>query len=142
VRLCCSLCLLEHDPEIISLVVLSKDRDRFDQTGDQKYVDKAHRRGKVGWDVGRHVDVAPHYLRPHMMLAWRGRAGRSPRSCRGGQHCASLLRWKWCRVGGRGVRGTQNQRSYLLRFPSRAHRGGVSEAATCEVAKSCMDAST
>jgi hypothetical protein len=76
VRLCCSLCLLEHDPEIISPDVLRKDRDRFDQTGDQKYVDKAHRRGKVGWDVGRHVEVAPHYRRPHMMLAWTG-SGRA-----------------------------------------------------------------
>jgi hypothetical protein len=61
VRLCCSLCLLENDPSIISPDVLSKDRGRFEQTGDDKYVDKAHRRGKVGWDVGRHVEVAPHY---------------------------------------------------------------------------------
>ena len=34
VRLCCSLCLLENDPSIISPDVLSKDRDKFDQTGD------------------------------------------------------------------------------------------------------------
>jgi hypothetical protein len=72
VRLCCCLCLLENDPEIISPDVLSKDQDKFDQTGDQKYVEKAHRRGKIGWDVGRHVEVAPHYRRPHMMLAWTG----------------------------------------------------------------------
>jgi hypothetical protein len=70
VRLCCSLCLLENDPEIISPDVLSKDRDKFDRTGEQKYVEKAHRRGKVGWDVGRHVEVLPHYRRPHLMLAW------------------------------------------------------------------------
>lgn len=72
VRLCCCLCLLESDPEIISPDVLSKDQDKFDQTGDQKFVEKAHRRGKVGWDVGRHIEVAPHYRRPHMMLAWTG----------------------------------------------------------------------
>jgi hypothetical protein len=76
IRLCCSLCLLENDPSIISPDVLSKDRDRFEQTGDQKFVEKAHRRGKVGWDVGRQVEVLPHYRRPHMMLAWTGR-GRS-----------------------------------------------------------------
>ena len=33
---------------------------------------KAHRRGKVGWDVGRQVEVMPHYRRPHLMLAWTG----------------------------------------------------------------------
>ena len=101
VRLCCSLCLLENDPEIISPDVLTKDRDKFDQTGDQKYVEKAHRRGKVGWDVGRHVEVAPHYRRPHMMLAWTGRAGRCPRSCRGGAASCIAARWKRCRAGGR-----------------------------------------
>ena len=79
VRLCCSLCLLEHDPEIISPDVLSKDRDKFDRSGDEKYVEKAHRRGKVGWDVGRHVEVAPHYRRPHMALVWTGRGRAVPK---------------------------------------------------------------
>lgn len=65
VRLCCSLCLLEADPSIITPDVLSKDRDEFDRTGDQKYVEKAHRRGRLGWDVGKQVEVIPHYRRPH-----------------------------------------------------------------------------
>ncbi len=72
-------CLLENDPEIVSPDVLSKDRDKFDRTGEQKYVDKAHRRGKVGWDVGRHVEVAPHYRRPHMALVWTGRGRAVPK---------------------------------------------------------------
>ncbi len=76
VRLCCSLCLLENDPSVIEPDVLSKDRARFEQSGDDKYIDKAHRRGKVGWNVGRQIEVAPHYRRPHMMLAWTG-AGRA-----------------------------------------------------------------
>ena len=33
-----------------------------------KYVAKAHRRGKVGWNVGRRIEVAPHFRRPHMTL--------------------------------------------------------------------------
>jgi len=52
--------------------VLSKDREKFAGTGDPKYVEKTHRRGKVGWHVGRHVEVIPHYRRPHLMLAWTG----------------------------------------------------------------------
>jgi hypothetical protein len=79
VRLCCSLCLLENDPTIISPDVLSKDRDKFDGTGDQKYVDKAHRRGKIGWNVGRHIEVAPHYRRPHMALVWTGHGRTVPK---------------------------------------------------------------
>jgi hypothetical protein len=76
VRLCCTLCLLEDDPSVIEPDVLSKDRAKFEQTGDEKYVAKAHRRGKVGWNVGRRIEVAPHYRRPHLMLAWTGK-GRS-----------------------------------------------------------------
>jgi hypothetical protein len=51
VRLCCSLCLLENDPSIISPDVLADDRAKYEASGDQRYVDKARRRGKVGWDV-------------------------------------------------------------------------------------------
>ena len=79
VRLCCSLCLLENDPEVISPDVLADDRSKFDQSHDQKFVDKAHRRGKVGWDVGRHVEVMPHYRRPHMTLVWTGHGRAVPR---------------------------------------------------------------
>ena len=73
IRLCCSLCLLENDPSIISADVLADDRAKFEASGDQRYIDKAHRRGKVGWDVGRHIEVIPHFRRPHMMLVWTGR---------------------------------------------------------------------
>jgi hypothetical protein len=79
VRLCCSLCLLENDPSVIEPDVLSKDRDKFETSGDQKYVDKAHRRGKVGWNVGRHIEVAPHYRRPHMALVWTGTGRAVPK---------------------------------------------------------------
>jgi hypothetical protein len=54
---------------VIEPDVLSKDRDKFERGGDRKYVDKAPRRGKIGWNVERHIDVAPHYRRPHMALA-------------------------------------------------------------------------
>ena len=59
IRLCCSLCLLENDPEIISPDVLADDREKFEASGDHKYIDKAHRHGKVGWDVGKHIEVIP-----------------------------------------------------------------------------------
>ena len=79
IRLCCSLCLLENDPSIISPDVLADDRAKFESSGDQKFVDKAHRRGKVGWDVGRHIEVIPHFRRPHMTLVWTGSGRAVPR---------------------------------------------------------------
>jgi len=59
--------------------VLSKDRAKFADTGAQKYIDKAHRRGKIGWNVGRQIEVAPHYRRPHMTLVWTGPGRAVPR---------------------------------------------------------------
>ena len=52
--------------------VHADDRARCQAGGDHRYCEKAHRRGKVGWDVGREIEVAPHYRRPHLMLAWTG----------------------------------------------------------------------
>ncbi len=33
-----------------------------------KVIVKAHRRGKVGWDVEKYIEVIPHFLQPHMTL--------------------------------------------------------------------------
>ena len=79
VRLCCSLCLLENDPSVIEPDVLGKDRGKFEASGDAKYVHKAHRRGKIGWNVGRRIEVAPHYRRPHMALVWTRRGRTVPK---------------------------------------------------------------
>jgi hypothetical protein len=67
---------MADDPELVLADVLSKDRLDFERTGDQKYVDRARRRGKVGWLVGAHVEVDLHYRRPHFGIRWTG-AGRS-----------------------------------------------------------------
>jgi hypothetical protein len=82
IRLCCSLCLLDNDPTIISPDVLGDDRAKFEASGDQRYVDRARRRGKVGWEVGRHIEMIPHYRRPHMALVWTGHGRVVPRIVR------------------------------------------------------------
>jgi hypothetical protein len=79
VRLCCTLCLLDEDPEVISPDVLAEDRAMYETTGDPKYVQKALRRGKVGWDIGRHIEVMPHYRRPHFALVWTGPGRKVPK---------------------------------------------------------------
>lgn len=73
IRLCCTLCLLEDDPEIIEPDVLDADRMKFQQTKDPKFIDKALRRHKVGWNVGRTLQVSPHYRGPSpAALYWTG----------------------------------------------------------------------
>lgn len=83
VRLVCTICLIGNDPELITPDVLSADRDKFEATQDQilldKLIDKARRRGKYGFDIGRGVEIAPHYRRPHPFLAWTGPGRKIPR---------------------------------------------------------------
>jgi hypothetical protein len=78
-RLCAMLCLLAEDIDIIAPDVLADDRQKYEASGDPKYVDRAHRRGKVGWNVGQQIEVMPHYRRPHPALVWTGHGRTVPR---------------------------------------------------------------
>ena len=79
IRLCATLCLLADDPEIIEADVLNKDRDKYQASRDAKYIDRAHRRGKVGWLVGRDLEMSPHYRRGHFALFWTGTGRQVPK---------------------------------------------------------------
>jgi len=74
VSLLVGVCMLstEKEDELIIPDVLSADRDAFERTKDDKYVEKARRRGKFGWDVGKHLTVSPHWRTGHMMLLRSG----------------------------------------------------------------------
>lgn len=69
-RIACAVCLLAKDPDLIIPDVLSDDRLAYEETGDQKYVDRAQRRGKIGWTVGANIEVDPHFRRPHFGIRW------------------------------------------------------------------------
>lgn len=79
IRLVCTIALIADDPDLIKPDVLSNDRAKYDQTGDQKYVDKARRRGKVGWNIGEGIEQCPHYRRPHLGLRWTGPGSLVPK---------------------------------------------------------------
>lgn len=67
-----TLCFLADDPKLIEREVLAADRDKFLLTREQRFVDKAERRGVIGWNVGRQMTVAPHLRRAHMHGYWHG----------------------------------------------------------------------
>lgn len=67
------------DEGILSSVVLSKDKDKYELSRDEKYVEKAKRRGIVGWDVGKHIEFSPHLRRPHFGLRWTGKGRKEPK---------------------------------------------------------------
>jgi hypothetical protein len=79
IRLVCTLCLLENDPSIIEPDVLDKDRAKYAKSPDKTIVDRAIRRGKIGWNVGRAIETMPHVRGPSpLALYWTGKGRTIP----------------------------------------------------------------
>jgi hypothetical protein len=79
VKIAVSICLLAQTDDIVEPEVISKDLEKYNRTKDIKYVEKARRRGKIGWNIGRNLDVSPHYRRAHPALVWTGRGRKIPK---------------------------------------------------------------
>lgn len=84
VRLVCALCLVDtNDSLLVTPDVLEKDRLKYSETGDPAIVERAHRRGKFGWDIGKEMhergEMDPHYRRPHLALRHTGKGGLIPK---------------------------------------------------------------
>ena len=82
VSLACAVRLLGSDPDLIEPDILSSDRDRYenaDQETRQRLVDKAQRRGKRGWRLGRAMGVSPHFRSAHPALVWTGTGRTIPK---------------------------------------------------------------
>lgn len=77
VKLCVSLCLIgQGDTDILEPDVLSKDAHK--KITDVE-INRAHRRGKIGWNVGKEISVSPHWRRPHPAIVWTGKGRKIPR---------------------------------------------------------------
>lgn len=78
-----TVCLLAHDPSIIQPDVLMNCRNRFDLSTDpeerQRLIDKARRRGVVGWRIGESYETIPHFRRPHFALRWTEKGHAVPK---------------------------------------------------------------
>lgn len=73
VRLLVGVCLIGKDSDILEPEVLSADQKKYEETLDPKYVEKAIRRGKYGWSLGKSLEKIPHYRRPHPAIYWTGK---------------------------------------------------------------------
>lgn len=73
--------LIDRDSpdSIIKPDVLNKDREKFSRTLDPKYIEKAARRGVVGFSFGEGLEISPHFRRPHMAIRWCEKGHSVPR---------------------------------------------------------------
>lgn len=78
-RLFVAVCLIGNNPDFVQPEVLSEDAARYEKTLDPKLVEKAKRRGKKGWTIGKSIESIPHLRRPHFGIRWTGKAKAIPK---------------------------------------------------------------
>ena len=74
--LVCTLLLLGEDNELLEPDIRAKDQQKAAGGDLETLVARARAKGKRGWNVGKGIEVIPHYRRPHPALVWTG-AGRA-----------------------------------------------------------------
>jgi hypothetical protein len=89
IRLVITLCILDDNPELIEPDVLNKDKQRYldgDEELRQRLIEKAKRRGKYGFVVGKEFEPktggvgekSPHVRIQHPCLFWTGQGRETP----------------------------------------------------------------
>jgi len=77
VRLALTVCLIDDNAEFLERQVLSKDNIKFStaKTDEEKtkLYNKAKRRGKWAFSLGKSIEIIPHYRRPHPAIVWTGK---------------------------------------------------------------------
>lgn len=83
IRIIATVCLLENDPNIIEPDVLDRDSHLLPGIGDEdlnRLTKRAHNRGKIGWIIGRKIEMIPHVRGPSpFALYWTGHGRTIPK---------------------------------------------------------------
>lgn len=78
-RIVAAICLLKDDTFLIEQQPLSADIDKWEKNHDLSLIEKAERRGKRGWAIGRQIELVPTFRTPHFAIRWCGKGGTDPR---------------------------------------------------------------
>jgi len=79
-RIMVGVLMLAADEEYIAPILIRGDADKAKTEDDVKRLaDKARRRGLVGYDIGRDIEVSPHIRMPHFGLRWTGEGRKIPK---------------------------------------------------------------
>lgn len=83
VRLALTICLIDDNAEFLEQQALNKDEAKLNaaKTDEERarLFDKAKRRGKWGFSLGKSIEVIPHYRRPHPCVVWTGKGRTIPK---------------------------------------------------------------
>lgn len=68
------VCMIpQSDLDLVKPLVLNRDKEKYEETGDVKYIERAKRNGVHGWEIGRDIPT------PEEMAAFREQAGEPGR---------------------------------------------------------------
>lgn len=74
--------MLKDDPQFVEPEVLTKDAPKWDSADANQrkiMVDRAVRRGKHGFTLGKQFETVPHFRRPHFAIRWTEKGRTVPR---------------------------------------------------------------
>lgn len=78
-KIIATLCMLGGDPDLIQPEPLAADLEKYEASHNPALIEKAARRGKRAWSVGKHIEVAPGYRNPHFAIRWMEKGRTVPR---------------------------------------------------------------
>jgi hypothetical protein len=79
VRTAVAICQLHSDPEILQPEVLSRDECRVNDENREKLLQRARKRGKYAFALGKDMIISPHLRRSHLATVWTGKGRRIPK---------------------------------------------------------------
>ena len=73
-----ALSMIRDNPDIIQPIPLTRDAQNYEKTLDPALIEKAKRRGLNAFNVGRHIEAAPGFRKPHFAIRWKGKGRVNP----------------------------------------------------------------
>lgn len=83
VKIVIAVALMNEDEDFFTPDVLGKDRAVYGSADPERrkvIVERARRRGKFGWDVGKELHQTPHVVPPYFAVRWMGAKKGKPGS--------------------------------------------------------------
>jgi heme exporter protein D len=81
VSLAVGIALLAKDPKFAEPILLQRDQHRTFATDEARNaaIERAKKRGRFGFEIGKDMEVSPHMRRPHFSIRWTGKGAEVPK---------------------------------------------------------------
>lgn len=72
--------MLACDSRYCEPILLNRDKQkRLTEEDKKKAQNRARNRGVYGFDIGKDVEISPHFRRPHFAIRWTGEGRKVPK---------------------------------------------------------------